>query len=62
LVKLHLFRRTQEEGGSVYWRTTKLKELCPEILRVQIPSIDRLVEEYDKGHQQQQVQEEQEDQ
>jgi hypothetical protein len=51
LVKLQLFRRNQEGGSSVYWRTTKLKELCPETLKVQIPSIDRLVEEYDKRHQ-----------
>jgi hypothetical protein len=30
-------------------RTDKLKALCPEILRVMLPVIDPLVEEYDRG-------------
>jgi hypothetical protein len=38
----------QKDADSVYWRTDKLKALCPEILRVGLPVIDALVRQYDK--------------
>jgi hypothetical protein len=49
LVNQALFKEEREEGRhSVYLRTDKLKALCPEILRVILPVIDPLVEEYDR--------------
>ena len=57
LVNLQLFRHNQEDAGSTYWRTNKLKDLCPQILTVQIPSIDHLVEEYDNLHRDQEREE-----
>ena len=35
------------EGDTVYWRTDKMKELCPEILGVDLPVIDDIVRKYD---------------
>jgi hypothetical protein len=57
LVNQALFKEEREEGRhSVYLRTDKLKALCPEILRIILPVIDPLVEEYDRRRQRRQRQ------
>ena len=52
LVNQDLLTKELESDGSSYsyWKTSKLKELCPNILAVGLPSIDFLVDEYDKEH------------
>ena len=47
-----LLTREVESDGSTYAyrKTSKLRELCPKILGVDLPSIDFLVDEYDKEH------------
>jgi hypothetical protein len=56
LVNQALFKEEREEGRhSVYLRTDKLKALCPEILRVILPVIDSLVEEYDRQQKEQEL-------
>ena len=53
LVSQGLLNKQKQQGrDSIYWRTDKLKELCPDIIRVQLPVIDSLVDEYDRQHQQ----------
>jgi hypothetical protein len=37
-----------EREETTYWKTSKLKELCPKILAYDLPVIDPLVDEYDK--------------
>jgi len=37
-----------ERKETTYWKTSKLKELCPKILAYDLPVIDPLVDEYDK--------------
>jgi hypothetical protein len=48
LVRQGLLREERKgEGNTVYWRTDKMKALCPEIIRVGLPVIDDLVRKYD---------------
>lgn len=43
-----LTRKLESDGSSYsYWKTSKLKELCPKFLAVDLTSIDSLVNEYD---------------
>jgi glutamyl-tRNA(Gln) amidotransferase subunit E len=49
LIAQGLFREEEHEGrDSTYWKTSKLKALCPKILNFILPIIDPLVEEYDR--------------
>jgi uncharacterized protein YqeY len=49
LIAQGLFREEEHEGrDSTYWKTSKLKALCPKILKFILPIIDPLVEEYDR--------------
>jgi hypothetical protein len=46
LISQSLLKREE----ATYWKTSKLKELCPKILAFVLPGIDYLVDEYDKQH------------
>jgi hypothetical protein len=49
LIAQGLIREEEHEGrDSTYWKTSKLKALCPKILKFILPIIDPLVEEYDR--------------
>jgi hypothetical protein len=51
LVNQGLLTEEKHEGrDSEYWKTTKLYALCPQIVSVELPTIDSLVEEYDILH------------
>lgn len=51
LVNQGLLSEEKHEGrDSEYWKTTKLYALCPQIISVELPIIDSLVEEYDRLH------------
>jgi len=53
LVNRGALREEKHHGQDfAYWRTDRLKALCPEIMRVMLPVIDRIVDEYDRQHQQ----------
>jgi hypothetical protein len=49
LVNLGLLTKRLESDGSTYtyYKTSKLKELCPKIMEVGLPSIDFLVDKHD---------------
>jgi predicted transcriptional regulator len=46
-----LVEENHDGEDSTYWRTDKLKTLCPEILKYTLPVIDPIVDEYDSRHQ-----------
>jgi glutamyl-tRNA(Gln) amidotransferase subunit E len=49
LIAQDLFIEEEHEGrDSTYWKTSKLKDLCPKVLKFILPIIDPLVEEYDR--------------
>jgi hypothetical protein len=48
LVDLGLLEREEKTNETTYFRTSKLKELCPKILAYDLPVIDALVKEYTK--------------
>lgn len=50
LINQGMFTEEERGGLDYYWKTTKLHNLCPQIVQVHLPSIDFLVEEYDKQH------------
>jgi hypothetical protein len=43
-----LEREEKPDREPTYWRTQKLRELCPKILASDLPVIDSLVDDYDK--------------
>jgi hypothetical protein len=47
-----LFKKEEQVPGSgtTYWKTKKLKEICPKILEFQLPVIDAIVDDYDNHH------------
>jgi hypothetical protein len=45
-----LEREEKPDREPTYWRTQKLKDLCPKIMASDLPVIDRLVDDYDKEH------------
>jgi hypothetical protein len=49
LIAQGLFREEEHEGRDpAYWKTSKLKALCPKILKFILPIIDPVVKEYDR--------------
>jgi hypothetical protein len=51
LIAQGLFRKEEHEGrDSTYWKTSKLKALCPKTLQYILPIIDPFVDEYDRQH------------
>ena len=50
LIDYGLLKKVENPKETTYQRTSKLKALCPEILKSNFPVIDRLIEEYDKRH------------
>jgi hypothetical protein len=52
LIRRDLFVKEENNPqlGTTYWRTDKLKDLCPTVLQFQFPVIDSLVDVYDKQH------------
>jgi hypothetical protein len=54
LVSRGLLSEEKHAGkDSTYWRTDKLNDLCPEILKYTLPVIDGMIDEYDRQHHQQ---------
>jgi hypothetical protein len=49
LVDIGLLEKEEKPGEIIYWRTSKLKDLCPMILSYDLPVIDALVIDYDKS-------------
>jgi hypothetical protein len=43
-----LLNRDAKPDGTTYWKTLTLEKLSPRILKVGLPSVDALVEEYNK--------------
>jgi hypothetical protein len=50
LLRQDMLEEKKKPGDTSYWRTEKMRELCPEIRNVLLPVIDDIVERYDAKH------------